>query len=137
LDITIAGSHLNGEEAAYSITPACMANRITPAVLIRETKHLVIARNLFLNRETTTVLLLGLGVVVFLFLPNRDRMAFEAVQIGMPQETLVQTLTGLEPTVTRHGDEEIRTWRDRVKFPLRKYQVTLRGGKVTTKRVLP
>ena len=114
-----------------------MANRITPAPLIRETKHLVIARNFILRRDIATVLLLGLAVAILFLLPNRDRTAFEAVQIGMPQETLVQTLDGLKPTVVRRGDEETRTWRDRVKFPLRDYQVTLREGKVTAKRVLP
>lgn len=114
-----------------------MANRITPALLIRETKHFVAARNFNLNRDTVTVLLLGLAVAILFCLPNRDRIAFEEVQIGMPQETLVQTLSGLELTITRTRDEETRTWRDRVKFPLRKYQVTVREGKVAAKRVLP
>jgi outer membrane lipoprotein-sorting protein len=110
-----------------------MANRLTPALLIRETKHFVVAKNLNLNRETITALLLALTVVGLLCLPNPDRNAFEAVHVGMPQETL----TGLELTVNRNPEGEIRTWRDRVKYPLRKYEVTLRNGKVTDKRVLP
>lgn len=114
-----------------------MANRLTPALPVRETKHFVIARNFNLNRDMATALLLGLAIAVLFFLPNRDRIAFEAVEIGMPQEALFQTLAGLEPTAIRYGEEETQTWRDRVKFPIRKYQVTLHSGKVTAKRVLP
>jgi hypothetical protein len=114
-----------------------MANRLTPALNIRETKQFVIAKNFLLNRDTITVLLLGLALVSLLFLPNRDRIAFDAVQIGMPRETLVQTLSGLKVSVSRTQDQETRTWRDGVKFPLRDYRVTLRDGKVTEKRVLP
>jgi hypothetical protein len=112
-----------------------MANRLTPA-LIRETKHFVFAKHLYLDRETVTALLLALAVMLLLCLPNRDRTAFEAVQIGMPQETLSQTLAGLKLTKRHNGDEETRTWRDRVKFPIRDYEVTLRNGKVTAKRIL-
>lgn len=114
-----------------------MANRLAPALLLRETKNFVFAKNINLNRETATALLLGLALVVHVCLPNRDRNAFEAVQIGMPREALTQTLSGLKVTATRNGDEETRTWRDRVKFPIHDYQVTLRNGKVTAKRVLP
>jgi len=114
-----------------------MANRLTPALLVRETKHFVNTRNFNLNRDTATVLLLGLAIAVLFFLPNRDRIAFEAVQIGMPREVLAQTLAGRETTAIRSGDEETQTWRDQVKFPIRKYQVTLHRGRVTAKQELP
>jgi hypothetical protein len=113
-----------------------MANRPTP-ILIRETKHFLVAKYLNLKREAVTALLLGSSIVALVFLPNPDRTAFDAVEVGMPQENLVQTLTGLELTVIRSHEGEKRTWRDRVKFPLRKYEVTLRNGKVADKRVLP
>jgi len=114
-----------------------MFERLTPALLVRDTKHFVVARNFSLNRGTVTALLWGLTAVVLYCLPNRERIAFEAVQIGMPKEALVQTLAGLEFTVVRDHGGESRIWRDRVKFPLRRYQVTLRDGQVTSKRVLP
>jgi hypothetical protein len=114
-----------------------MHNRLSPALLIRETKQFVLARKFHLNREPLTAFLLGLAIVVFFCLPNRDQIAFEAVQIGMSQETLVRTLAGLKSTATHDRYQETRTWRDRVKFPLRAYQVTVRDGKVVDKRILP
>ncbi|HEX2861809.1 MAG TPA: hypothetical protein VHN79_09220 [Lacunisphaera sp.] len=97
----------------------------------------MIAKHLNSNRKVIKALLVGLGATTFYFLPNRDRIAFEAVEVGMPRHKLIQTLEGLDPVVTRKQDEEIRVWRDSVKFPLRTYKVTVREGKVIAKQVLP